>query len=152
MKRWLLAAYAIAAIIGCRRAEDAIERAASGAPIVGFERWHSTEVVAAFRSAGIEVGEVSAIEPSTQGLAPVTEKEGLRFLIPSLGAEAGGRVFSFRNEADLAAKRAFYEGLNRRSSTTFSWVFVRENILVQINGRLGQAQARQYEAALVAMR
>ena len=30
----------------------------------------------------------------------------------------------------------------------FSWVFVRDNILVQINGELPEAKAKQYETAL----
>lgn len=152
MRRSVLAVVCACALTaGCRKAETTVERVLSGAPIADFERWHPAEVIAAFRSAGLEVGDIVQLEPSSQGLAPITEKEGIRFLIPSIGADAGGRIFSFRNEADLAAKRAYYEGLNRRGSMTFSWIFVRENILVQINGTLPQERARRYEAAIQAM-
>ena len=74
----------------------------------------SAEVVQAFRDAGLEVGESNPVEQEPgweERPVPRTYEEATRFLIPSLGADAGGRVFVFGSEADLRAVRGFYEGL-----------------------------------------
>lgn len=91
-------------------------------------------------------------EAKDYGLAPMTATEGQRFLIPSLGEDNGGRVFSYSKPEDLEKMRRYYESLGRESAAFFSWVFIRENILVQINGQLPEVKARQYEAALHEMK
>ena len=59
---------------------------------------------------------------------------------------------SFSTQEDLEAVQNFYNELSRSSALFFSWVFVRDNILVQINGDLPEASARQYETVLNEMR
>lgn len=85
------------------------------------------------------------------GLAPMTAVEGMRFLIPSLCPDCGGRVLSFASSEDLEVTKAYYAELGRASAIFFSWVFVKDNILVQINGDLPEEKAKQYEAVLDAM-
>ncbi|MCI0397429.1 MAG: hypothetical protein L0322_21180 [Chloroflexi bacterium] len=75
-------------------------------------------------------------------------KEGIRFRIPSLGGDVGGRVLVVDNQVDLEITREFYQSLGESSAAFFSWVFVEGNALVQINGDLPEAQARKYEAVL----
>ncbi|MBM4467291.1 MAG: hypothetical protein FJ014_17345 [Chloroflexi bacterium] len=82
------------------------------------------------------------------GLAPMRAVEAVRFLIPSLCEDCGGRLFSCETQEDVDAMREYYESLSEVSAMFFSWVFVRDNIVVQINGDLPEEQARQYEAAL----
>ena len=85
------------------------------------------------------------------GLAPMMAVEGIRFLIPSLCPDCGGRVLSFASPEDLEVTKMYYVELGRASAMFFSWVFVKNNILVQINGDLPEERAEQYEAALNAM-
>jgi hypothetical protein len=55
----------------------------------------------------------------------------------------------FSSQADLITARDYYQKLNNTGSKAlFSWLFVKDNVLVQINGDLAEAKARQYEAAL----
>jgi hypothetical protein len=42
--------------------------------------------------------------------------------------------------------------LGKENAAFFSWVFVKDNILVQINGNLPEEQAKKYEAALNALK
>jgi hypothetical protein len=84
---------------------------------------------------------------SDYGLAPALATEGVRFLIPSLCKTCAGRVMSFRSPADLDDTRRFYEE-GGGAALAFSWLFVKDNILVQIDGRLPEATARRYELAL----
>lgn len=82
------------------------------------------------------------------GMAPMAAVEGTHFLIPSLCSDCGGRILSFAAQPDLDMTKAYYDSLGKSSAAFFSWTFVKDNILVQINGDLPEAKARKYESAL----
>lgn len=118
-----------------------------------FQKWKAAQVVDAFRAAGLEAeGARPMKRPDDYGLAPMTDAEGVRFFIPSLGEESGGRVLSYAAPADVETAQKYYSGLGRQSGALHSWVYVRDNILVQINGALPEEKASAYESALLAMR
>jgi len=113
-----------------------------------FQEWNTAQAVAAFKAAGLEVESVTPMTKDDYGLAPMTAVEAIRFLIPSLCSDCGGRVFSFASQADLDLVRNYYVQLGKSSAAFFSWTFVNGNVLVQINGDLPEAKARLYETAL----
>jgi hypothetical protein len=76
---------------------------------------------------------------------PRTYEEATRFLIPSLGADAGGRVFVFGSEEDLVAVRDFYEGLAR---STRPYVYDEGLVLVQLSNQLSEGEAERYSTVL----
>lgn len=112
----------------------------------------STKVVQAFKSAGLEAENPRAMTKDDYGLAPMAAKEGTRFFIPSLGENSGGRIMSFASQEDLERTRKYYDDLGKSSAAFFSWVFVKDNILVQINGSLPEEKAKRYEKALMALK
>jgi hypothetical protein len=105
------------------------------------------EVVAAFKSAGLEAESPRPLTREDYGAAPYVGS-GVRFLIPSLCEDCGGRVFTSTDSKDLDAIKSYYDELGRSSALFFSWTFANGNILVQINGSLDESTARQYETAL----
>lgn len=107
----------------------------------------SADVVSAFKTAGLEAESTSAMTKDDYGVAPYV-CEGTRFLIPSLGADNGGRIFICDNDEDRDALSNFYTEMGKSSALLFSWVFVKNNVVVQINGDLPEEKARQYETAL----
>lgn len=113
-----------------------------------FIKWTPDQVLSAFQNAGLEIGEPYLMQPTDYGLAPMVAVEGKRFLIPSMGVDFGGRVFSFASQNDLDMMNHYYDGLGKASGWFFSWLFVKDNILIQINGELPEDRAKQYEAAL----
>lgn len=117
-------------------------------PMLAFQKWTSNQVIEAFKAAGLEAEETRPMTKDDYGMAPMFEVEGIRFLIPSLCADCGGRVLSFASQGDLDTTQAYYVELGKSSALFFSWTFAKDNILVQINGDLPEEQARQYEAAL----
>lgn len=117
-------------------------------PTSTFQRWTSADVVVIFKSASLEVEEARPLTEDDCGVAPMRAIEGTRFLIPSLCSDCSGRIFSFSSQEDLDLTKAYYEELGKNSAMFFSWVFVKDNILVQINGDLPEEKAKQYEAAL----
>lgn len=105
------------------------------------------DVVAAFKAAGLEAETPHAMAADDYGLAPFVCK-GTRFFIPSLGADNGGRIFICENTEDRDKLATYYTAAGEASAIFFSWVFPKDNILVQINGDLPEDVARQYEAAI----
>lgn len=117
-----------------------------------FSRWTCEDVVDVFVGAGLECSGVFTMQPSDYGIAPLVAERGLRFLIPSICEDCGGRIMSFADAASLSRMAEHYNALGKASAMFFSWVFVRENVLVQINGSLAEERAREYEAALNRLR
>lgn len=117
-------------------------------PTSAFQKWTSSQAIEAFKAAGLEAEDTHPMTKDDYGMAPMVAVEGIRFLIPSLCDDCGGRVLSFDSPDDLEKTKAFYVTLGEESAWLFSWVFTRDNILVQINGDLPQERALEYEAAL----
>ncbi len=113
-----------------------------------YDKWTSAQVVDAFRDAGLDVGNPRPLTKADYGLAPYVGKEGTRFFIPSLGSDRGGRIISFENAEELARLQKYYVDAGKASAAISSWVYVRDNVLVQINGSLPEDRARRYEDAL----
>lgn len=111
----------------------------------------SSDVTDAFTEAGLEATEVRPMTRDDYGLAPYLAIEGSRFLIPSLGDDAGGRVMTFDSDDDLQRTRHYYDELGESSAALFSYTFVNGNVLVQINGDLPEAKAQEYDDVLQAV-
>jgi len=116
-----------------------------------WDKWTSEQGLNALRSARLEVENARLIVTGDYGLAPMRAKEGRRFFLPSLCADCGGRILSFTKQSDLQAMKSFYEDQAKQSAAFFSWVFVKDNLLLQINGELSKQKADAYNAALQAI-
>ncbi|SEN77856.1 hypothetical protein [Lihuaxuella thermophila] len=106
------------------------------------------DVLQKFKAAGLEAENPREMTKDDYGLAPMKAKEAKRFFIPSLGENAGGRIFSFDNAADLKQTKEFYDRMGKESAMLFSWTIEKDNILVQINGDLPEEKFKQYKKAL----
>jgi len=117
-------------------------------PTLAFQEWTLEQVVQAFRAAGLEMENPRPMTKDDYGMAPMRAVEATRFLIPSLCPDCGGRIFNFSTQEDLEITKSYYEELGKSSASFFSWLFVKDNILVQINGDLHEELARKYQEAL----
>ena len=115
-------------------------------------QWQSSQVIEAFKSAGLEAESARPMTKDDDGMALMVAVEGTSFLIPSLGEDEGGRIRSFDSPEDLEKTKAYSVKLGGENAAFFSWVFVKDNIIVQINGNLPEKQAKEYEAALNALK
>lgn len=110
---------------------------------------HSTDdVVKAFEDAGLEVESPTEMTKEDYGIMPMKADEGVRFLIPSLGEDMGGRIFSYNNEGDLKEMKDGYDSMGEESAMLFSWTAQKGNILVQITGDLPEEKYNEYVEAL----
>jgi len=55
----------------------------------------TNDVIQSFKDAGLDIGDISDLENKEFG---DTRKEGKRILVPSLGEDAGGRLFMFKDK------------------------------------------------------
>lgn len=116
-----------------------------------FSKWTSSRAIEAFKAAGLEAEDAKPMTVDDYGLAPMVAIEGTRFLIPSICPDCGGRLFSFASAEELEITRKYYDMLGKGSAVFFSWLFVKDNLLVQINGDLPEEKAREYEAVLTSL-
>jgi hypothetical protein len=84
------------------------------------------------------------------GLAPRRSRDAVRFLVPSLGQDSGGRILTFKRREDLVDTKSYYDAFGKKGDLLFSWTFVnwRRLILVQINGDLPASKAAKYKRVL----
>ncbi len=117
-----------------------------------FHIWSAADAMAAFREAGLDA-EIIRGGPKDErdGFAAMMQVESLRFLVPSSGQTGGGMILSFHKATDLGSVRHYYVGLNKSLPRFKSWVYVKNNILLQLNGDIPEATALKYGAALNAM-
>ncbi|HZY56780.1 MAG TPA: hypothetical protein VFE09_03155 [Rubrobacteraceae bacterium] len=108
----------------------------------------SEEVVQAFRDGGLEAGESYPVEqePGWEELpVPKTYQEATRFEIPSIGEDAGGRVFIFDSRRDLSDVHDYYENLPEGLRPH---LYVEDGVLLQLNNQLPVSEARKYRDVL----
>lgn len=117
-------------------------------PTPVFSIWSLEQAQTAFLDAGLEFADPYEMTKDDYGLAPLSAEKGLRFIIPSLCSTCGGRLYTFSNQADLDLMYKYYDELGRQSAMLFSWVFAKDNLLIQINGDLPETKALEYQAAL----
>jgi hypothetical protein len=85
--------------------------------------------------------------PKDYGAAPYL-CEGVRFAILSLGNDAGGRIFLCKKKADRDRLASYYRNLGKTSALFFSWVFVKGNVVLQLNGDLDEQRAKELASSI----
>jgi hypothetical protein len=119
--------------------------ACGGSPVAAVS---PDDVIAKLKAAGLEAETPSAMQPADYGPAPLLCQEGARrFLIPSIGADKGGRLFVCASEGDAAKLKTYYDELGKASAIFHSWTYQKSGVLVQINGDLDPAKAALAQVA-----
>lgn len=117
---------------------------------VSFQQWHTIDVLQAFQAAKLPV-EIPQLSKDERDLfANEMAVESRQFVIPNQGDPllARGIIFSFQNESDLQEIQDYYAALGKELPQYGSWVFVKENLLLQINRNVPEAVAQRYAEAL----
>lgn len=109
------------------------------------------DVIKAFEDAGLTVEAPAEMTKDDYGMAPMKADEGVRFEIPELGEDKGGRILTYSDEGDLADMKAYYDDLGAESAMFFSWTAQQGNVLLQINGDLPEDEYNAYVDALESM-
>jgi len=112
-----------------------------------YYQYSSEKVVKTFQSNGLEATNSRPATEADYGGAPMVAKDAMYFSIPSIGADEGGLVMAFESEENLVKAKTYFDE-KAKSQETFVRVFVRDNILVVLSGKLSEAESNQYEGVL----
>ena len=107
----------------------------------------SDTVLLAFREAGLEAENARSMSKGDYGHAPYV-CQGTLFYIPAICLDCTGSIFICSNEDDLNSLQSYYQELGRSSKAALDWIFVKDNVLVIINGGLPEDIAQKYESAI----
>ncbi|MFP7282091.1 stress protein [Bacillus altitudinis] len=105
----------------------------------------TANIIEAFKSAGLEAEKPSDLKQKEFGNI---REEGKRILVPSLGENAGGRIFKFGNETDLQQAKSYYDELGNAGSMFFSHTYSKENFLLQMNGEMKDSEFEKYKKVM----
>ncbi|MEK5336096.1 stress protein [Bacillus sp. FSL M8-0166] len=105
----------------------------------------TNNLIEAFKSAGLEAEKPTDLKQKEFGNI---REEGKRILIPSLGENAGGRIFKFGNETDLNQAKSYYDGLGNAGSMFFSHTYSKGNFLLQMNGEMKDSEFEKYKKVM----
>lgn len=115
-----------------------------------FQQWHTTDVLKAFQTAGLPVKIPQLSKDERDLFSNEMTLESRQFVIPAQGDPtlARGIIFSSQNEKDLREIQDYYAALGKALPQYSSWVFIKDNLLLQINRNVPEAAAKQYAEAL----
>ena len=102
-------------------------------------------IIEAFKSAGLESENPSDLPQKEFGN---TREEGKRILVPTLGEDAGGRLFKFKNNGDLEDAKSYYDELSNSGPLFFSHTYAKGNFLLQMNGEMEDAEFEKYKKVM----
>ncbi|MFP3751232.1 stress protein [Bacillus altitudinis] len=105
----------------------------------------TANIIEAFKSAGLEAEKPSDLKQKEFGNI---REEGKRILVPSLGENAGGRIFKFGNETDLQQAKSYYDELDNAGSMFFSHTYSKGNFLLQMNGEMKDSEFEKYKKVM----
>ncbi|MGG0643112.1 stress protein [Sporosarcina gallistercoris] len=106
------------------------------------------DMISAFKKDGLEIGDVTDLEKKEFG---DTREEGKRILVPSLGEDAGGRIFRFKDKEGLAKAKEYYVTLGESGPLFYSHTYEKGLFLLQMNGDMEDAKFEQYEKVMDAI-
>ncbi len=119
-------------------------------PTPVFARWSAIEVMRTIKDINLEAEQVHLLNPQEYGSLPPLAIEAIRFSTPSLCPNCGGTILSFDDPIALQTIKTYYTQINPQDDPTLSsWVFEKDNILIQLSGELSEARALQYGSVLI---
>ncbi|MFF6016367.1 stress protein [Lysinibacillus fusiformis] len=99
-------------------------------------------VIQSFKDDGLDIGDVSDLENKEFG---DTRKEGKRILVPSLGEDAGGRLFMFKDKKGLEKAKSYYDELGKESPLLYSHTHANGLFLIQMNSDMKDAEFEKFK-------
>lgn len=113
-----------------------------------IRQWTAHDVLQAFHAAGLPYEIPSLPKDERDAFSSWMQVETKPFQIPNQGADANGMVLCFKNSRDLRRMQDYYTALGNALPQYRSWVFVQDNVLLQINRSVPEAVAARYAASL----
>jgi hypothetical protein len=115
-----------------------------------FEAWRASEVLQELKSAGLDVQTAPGGKMNDE-IGMSSRVEEARFQTHAASRIVAGTILTFHSEDELVRMTNYLRALGQSMPAYRSWVFVRDNALVQIDGDLPDERAIQFEEALYSL-
>jgi hypothetical protein len=115
-----------------------------------FQRWQTTDAVQAFHAVGLPIEILELSKDERDLFSNQVGQQSIQFVVPNQGDPdlARGIIFSFEKEIDLQQVLDYYIAIDQSLPQYASWLFVKDNLLLQINRNIPEEVAKQYAEAL----
>lgn len=119
---------------------------------IPFDRYSAQDVFNAFARAGLQIQNPEKATTVLGRGAPTEFRDRYLFEVPRI-APAGGQVIEFANQTELQAWQDYIQQLSSNSATRRDviYVYVKGNIMLQLNANLTAQEANAYRDALEGM-
>jgi hypothetical protein len=130
------------------RQPDKLPKVSASPYAVPLGRYSSGDVLMAFRGKGLEIDRPTPLRQNAASHSEAMRRmtEGMRFYLPSACPNCDVWIYSFPTDSDTHQAEIYLKGLGEAGS--FSWVFRKENIIVQLSGEITVEKANLYGDAL----
>lgn len=115
-----------------------------------FEAWRASDLLQELRSAGLDVQAAPGGKMNDE-IGMSSRVEEARFQTYADSKFFAGTILTFHSEDELVRMANYLRALGQSIPAYRSWVFVRDNALVQIDGELPEERATQFEEALYSL-
>ena len=115
-----------------------------------FNRWQTTDAIQAFHAVGLPIEILELSKDEHDLFSNQVGQQSIQFVVPNQGDPdlARGIIFSFQKEIDLQQVLDYYIALDQSLPQYDSWLFVKDNLLLQLNRNIPEEVAKQYAEAL----
>jgi len=113
--------------------------------------WSADDVVKVLNEQSLEVEAPEFITETDRFGLPATTKELIKFSMPSIGKGIQGCILIFELKDNLNKNKNYYSALNDKGHP-HTWSFLKDNILLVIDGAVPEEKAKQYESALTGLK
>jgi hypothetical protein len=132
---------------GRTNVQGAIKADTSTVPVAA---WRAPDVFRSLQATGLDVEALPGGKKNDE-LGMSVHVDEIRFRTHAGTILVGGIILTFDSEDDLVQMMNYYRMLGQALPAAKSWVFSRDNVLIQINGDLPAEQAKRFEEALGSM-
>ena len=133
-----------AASTGRTHVQDAIKPDTSEVPVAA---WRASDVLRSLQATGLDVEAIPGGKKNDE-LGMSVHADEIRFRTHAGTILVGGIILAFDSQDELIQMMNYYRTLGQALPAAKSWVFSRDNVLIQINGDLPAEQAKRFEEAL----
>lgn len=132
---------------GRTNVQGAIKADTSTVPVAA---WRAPDVLRSLQATGLDVEALPGGKKNDE-LGMSVHVDEIRFRTHAGTILVGGIILTFDSEDDLVQMMNYYSIVGQALPAAKSWVFSRDNVLIQINADLPAEQAKRFEEALGSM-
>ncbi|MCI2948090.1 hypothetical protein FH144_06585 [Staphylococcus caledonicus] len=109
------------------------------------KNYEISDVINKFKSESLSVKNLRTMKHKDFGMAPMKSEDAKIFTVED---NKNARIFKFKNKKDLEETKKYYDELGKSSAIFYSYVYAKDNMLIQMNGDIDDNVFNKYKTAM----